>query len=168
MANLVSNSFLSITDLGGRIGRIRWRNTATTQFTRGSRFEFFGAVEWDDNWPHPHPDFLFKLVLARMGRRSAEITARWWQEYETRLQPIAQESKAADLAERYHRETEAYDRTVCTGPIIRGSIMPNGGHEMSLSARNASKVLEQILREAEQHGISRQEMQRAISRYHWH
>lgn len=161
MANLVSNSFLSITDLGGRIGRIRWRNTATTQWTRSPRFEFFGAVEWDDNWPYPYPDF------ARVWRRSAETTARWWQEYETRPQPSAQESKAANLAERYHRETEAYDRTVCTGPIIRGSIMPNGGHEMSLSARNASKVLEQILREAEQHGISRQEMQRAISRHHW-
>jgi hypothetical protein len=161
MANLVSNSFLSITDLGGRIGRIRWRNTATTQFTRGSRFEFFGETEFDDYWPSPYPDF------ARMERRSAEITAKWWQEYETRLQTSGQESKAADLAERYHRETEAYDRTVCTGPIIRGSIMPNGGHEMTLSARNASKVLEQILREAEQHGISRQEMQRAISRHHW-
>ena len=113
----------------------------------------------DDYGRSPYPNF------ARIERRSAEITARCWQqEYETRLQPSAQESKAADLAARYHQETEAYDRTVCTGPIIRGSIMPNGGHEMALSNRNAIKVREQIMSEAARHGISRQEMQRAISR----
>ena len=79
-------------------------------------------------------------------------------------QPTMQERMADNLAERYHRETEAYDQTVCTGPIIRGEIMPNSGHEMALSNRNAIKVHRLIIAEAAQHGISPQEMQRAVSR----
>ena len=31
--------------------------------------------------------------------------------------PTEQERKAVELAERYHLEAEAYDRTVCTGLI---------------------------------------------------
>lgn len=75
-----------------------------------------------------------------------------------------QERKAEELAQRYHRATEAYDRTVCTGPIRDGSVMPIGPHELALVNRNAIKVREQIMHEAAQHGISRQDMARAIGR----
>lgn len=85
-------------------------------------------------------------------------------EFEQEWRPTQQESKAAELAERYHRETEAFDRLVCTGPIIKGSIMPNGPHEMAQINRNAIKVRRQILDEAAQHGISAHDMARAISK----
>lgn len=86
-------------------------------------------------------------------------------QYEQEWRPTEQERKAAELAERYHRETEAYDRTVCTGPIREGSIIPNNSHEVALVNRNAIKVREQIMQEAAQHGISRQDMAHAISRH---
>ena len=85
----------------------------------------------------------------------------WQQEW----QPTERDNKLHELATRYHRETEAYDRTVCTGPIRDGSVMPIGPHEMALVNRNAIKVREQIMAEAAQHGISRQDMARAISRH---
>jgi hypothetical protein len=47
-------------------------------------------------------------------------------QYEQEWQSTARELKCLELAERYHRETEAYDRTVCTGPIRDGSVMPIG------------------------------------------
>lgn len=86
-------------------------------------------------------------------------------QYEQEWRPTEQERKAAELAVRYHRETEAYDRTVCTGPIRDGSVMPIGPHELAMVNRNAIKVREQIMHEAAQHGISRQDMARAISRH---
>lgn len=85
--------------------------------------------------------------------------------YEQEWRPTEQERKAADLAARYHRETEAYDRTVCTGQIRDGSVMPIGPHEMALVNRNAIKVREQIMHEAARHDISRQDMAHAISRH---
>ena len=85
-------------------------------------------------------------------------------QYEQEWRPTERERKAAELAARYHSETDAYDRTVCTGPIRDGSVMPIGQHEMALVNRNAIKVREQIMHEAARHGISRQDMARAISR----
>ena len=77
---------------------------------------------------------------------------------------IEQECKAIELAERYHLETETYDRTVCTGPIRDGSIMPASPHEAAQINRNAIRVRERIMSEAAAHGINRQDMARAISR----
>jgi hypothetical protein len=74
------------------------------------------------------------------------------------------DSMAAELAQRYHRLTEAYDRTVCTGPIRDGSIMPMGAHEMALVNRIAITVRKQIMVEAAAAGISAADMRRAISR----
>jgi hypothetical protein len=86
-------------------------------------------------------------------------------QYEHEWEPTEQERKAAELAERYHRETEGYDRTVCTGPVVRGSIMPIGPHEMALVNRNAIKVRERIMAEAAAAGISAEDMRRAIGRH---
>lgn len=87
------------------------------------------------------------------------------QQYEQEWQQTDQERKAAELAERYHRETEAYDRTVCTGPIRDGSVMPIGPHELALVNRNAIKVRAQIMAEATAAGISAEDMRRAIGRH---
>ena len=75
-----------------------------------------------------------------------------------------QECEAIELAERYHLETETYDRTVCTGPIREGSIMPANSHEAAQINRNAIRVRERIMCEAAAHGINKQDMARAISR----
>lgn len=86
-------------------------------------------------------------------------------QYEQEWRPTEQERKAAELAERYHRETETYDRTVCTGPIRDGSVMPIGPHELALVNRNAIKVRERIMAEAAAAGISAEDIRRAIGRH---
>lgn len=48
------------------------------------------------------------------------------------------------LAEQYVNEAEAYDRTVCTGPVLRDGIMPATPHEFALVNRNACQLLERI------------------------
>lgn len=68
------------------------------------------------------------------------------------------------LAEQYVTECEAYDRTVCTGPIWWGAIMPATARELALVNRNAAEVLERVRREAEGLGISRVELGREIRR----
>ncbi len=75
-----------------------------------------------------------------------------------------QELKAAQLAERYHRETEAYDRTVCTGPPFHGSAMPATCHEHALINRYAHAKMREIMEEAARAGISREAVGRAIAR----
>jgi hypothetical protein len=51
-------------------------------------------------------------------------------------------------AERYVRDCETYDRTVCTGPVTRDGIMPCGPVEQGLSVRNSRRVLADICAEA--------------------
>jgi hypothetical protein len=90
------------------------------------------------------------------GRR-----ALFYQEWE----PSEKDRKLYKLAKQYHDETEAFDRTVCTGPIINGSIMPVGNREFVEVNRNAYKVRARIIAEAAQHGITTREMSDAIGRY---
>ena len=77
-----------------------------------------------------------------------------------------QDKKRYELATRYHVECEAYDRTVCTGPIGRDGILPADHREIGLIGRNAVTVRAQIYAEAKQYGIPKDEMRREISRWH--
>ena len=66
------------------------------------------------------------------------------------------------LARHYHDITEAYDRTVCTGPIVSGEIQPASPREFYLISRNAAYTIKMIL--AEEPGITRKELHQAINR----
>ena len=46
------------------------------------------------------------------------------------------------IAEQYVRETEAYDRSVCTGPIRYGEITPATPQDFLLVNRNAKQLLD--------------------------
>jgi hypothetical protein len=70
------------------------------------------------------------------------------------------------LAVEYHERCEAYDRTVCTGPIGRDGIIPVSHQELALVNRNASAVLRDVLQRAAEKGIDLTDMRRAISRSH--
>lgn len=70
-----------------------------------------------------------------------------------------------ELATRYHTECEAYDRTVCSGPIRDGSIMPATYREMGLINRNARAVRRRVGLEAERGGFTREELARAICKW---
>ena len=67
------------------------------------------------------------------------------------------------LAQRYHQETEGYDREVCTGPIINGSIMPEGGLQRALITRNARRWNDKLCRRALRIGFSEKEWNQALN-----
>ncbi|MCF4998776.1 hypothetical protein GIW70_20300 [Pseudomonas syringae] len=72
------------------------------------------------------------------------------------------ERRLSAAAEQYITEIEAYDRTVCTGPIKHGSIMPANTHEIGLSNRNALRALDRL---CEQHPeFTRQQIRREVTR----
>lgn len=48
-------------------------------------------------------------------------------------------------AERYVSESEAYDRTVCTGPIINGAIMHATGRERAQINRAAVQLFKRLV-----------------------
>ena len=51
--------FISITDTGGNIGRIRWSNSQNTTTRRfrdaNGHVIWWGTVSWDAWWPHRRP-----------------------------------------------------------------------------------------------------------------
>lgn len=67
------------------------------------------------------------------------------------------------VAEQYVRDTEAYDRTVCTGPVIRGEIMPANHHERALISRNADQLFNRLLSQNAGR-FTAQELHKEISR----
>jgi hypothetical protein len=75
------------------------------------------------------------------------------------------DARLFSLARAYHERTEAYDRTVCTGPIGRDGILPATPREMGLINRNASIVMREILNEGQMLGFTLAELRRAIAHY---
>ena len=86
----------------------------------------------------------------------------WQQEW----QLTERDNRLHELATRYHTECEAYDRTVCTGPMEQDGIMPANLNEMALINRNAHAVRKRLTEEAAREGIGREELARAISKWH--
>lgn len=70
------------------------------------------------------------------------------------------------LAKQYHDETEAYDRLVCTGAVREGCVLPATDSQFRLINTHARQVRDRVMAEAERNGISRPDMQRAISKFH--
>ena len=83
------------------------------------------------------------------------------------FEPTEKDRLACELADRYHKATEEFDRTVCTGPIKDGCIMPATAHEFGLINRHAKDVLHAIQLEASKAGITRKELWRAIGKHDW-
>lgn len=74
------------------------------------------------------------------------------------------------LAVEYHARCEAYDRLVCTGPIIDGAIMPIGSRERSLISVNARRVRRELEWRAESQGYTPRAFALALRRVGewWH
>lgn len=86
-------------------------------------------------------------------------------EFVSKWVPTEKDLALIELASKYHARCEAYDRTVCTGPVVRGEILPIGNRELALINNNARKEFEVAMREAESRGITRAELRRAIGRH---
>lgn len=66
------------------------------------------------------------------------------------------------LAKQCVDECEAYDRTVCTGPVIDGVVMTRTSDEWRLVANNAHAVRERLWLEVQEMGFTRKEWNLAI------
>jgi hypothetical protein len=106
--------------------------------------------------PHSNPPLGLGLSEG-LGVTRADFECEWT--------PTEKDKTLHELAKRYHDETESYDRTVCTGPIVRGSIQAANSRELALINRNARPVFDRIAREAASHGISKIELWHAVGRH---
>lgn len=80
--------------------------------------------------------------------------------------PSEADERLYALAKEYHERTEAYDRTVCTGPIRDGSIRPVNVYEMTAVLRHAILVRKELEERAVQTmGLDPEAVRKAISRY---
>jgi hypothetical protein len=71
----------------------------------------------------------------------------------------------AALAVEYHQRTEAYDRSVCTGPIRDDGIMPATNEERRSINGNALRVRAEMLERAVELGFTERHLQKAIVHY---
>ena len=82
------------------------------------------------------------------------------------LSESEEERKLRELAETYHTGCEAYDRRVCSGTSPRtGEAMPLTHDEMRLINRHALEMRVAIVREGQQLGFSRAQVEQAIRNY---
>ena len=73
--------------------------------------------------------------------------------------------KLQALVVEYHTRTEAYDRSVCTGPIRSDGIMPATVEERKLIGANARQIFNELSAEAIRQGFAVSELQKGISGY---
>ncbi len=80
--------------------------------------------------------------------------------------PKLQEIYLHSLAEEYHQRTEEHDRSVCTGPIKNGEILPATDDEMKSIVHNALSIKQELkIRAYREHGIDGSTLEKAIQRY---
>jgi hypothetical protein len=77
-------------------------------------------------------------------------------------QPTPAPDPLAALAEEYHERTEAYDRSVCTGPIRDDGIMPATNEERRSINGNALRVRTEMLERVIELGFKERDLQKAI------
>ena len=70
-----------------------------------------------------------------------------------------------ELAREYHRQCEAFDRTVCTGPITADGIMPATPRELAQVNAFAARMRRECVEQAQRYGVSAETMQRAIAAF---
>lgn len=111
------------------------------------------------------PDFALVDLLCngvRLARRNSP--KEFDREY---LGKLAEESEKnrqlRELADAYHHDTEAYDRRVCTGPVVNGGVIPNTPPERAAISRHAIRVFDRLGALAADLGFSRKDWQKAVA-----
>lgn len=72
------------------------------------------------------------------------------------------DARLYELASRYHRSCEEFDRKICTGPVRYGEIYPATREEFRLINQHALQVRKAILGEAVNEGFYPAEILKAI------
>lgn len=66
------------------------------------------------------------------------------------------------LADEYHQRTEAFDRTVCTGPMGHDGIMPANHRQLALINANAQRIRRELVDRAVQAGFTEAQFKEAM------
>lgn len=82
--------------------------------------------------------------------------------YRATFIPSREEDELRKLAHKYHKLTEAFDRTICTGPIVNGAIMPASPSEFSKSSKHATQIRDQLGEIASSLGFSKSQWHKEI------
>jgi hypothetical protein len=82
--------------------------------------------------------------------------------FQGRFSIEAQDSELVALAEEYERRAEAYDRTVCTGPIGPDGIMPATHAELAAINRHAHQVRRELVERAVRAGFTETQFKEAM------
>jgi hypothetical protein len=72
------------------------------------------------------------------------------------------------LAKQYHEETEAYDRTICTGPITEDGITPMNSNEHLESALFADDLWHRLWQQAKDMGYGGTAFRECCAKYLQH
>ena len=74
----------------------------------------------------------------------------------------AQDHVLVQLADEYHQRTEAFDRTVCTGPMGHDGIMPANHRQLALINANAQRIRRELVDRAVQAGFTEAQFKEAM------
>lgn len=69
------------------------------------------------------------------------------------------------LADEYHQRTEAFDRTICTGPVGYAGIQPTNAREAALVNDNALRVRRELVDRAMHAGFTEAQFKEALMHY---
>jgi len=82
---------------------------------------------------------------ASSGSASTHGSVSFEQEYLGAFaEPTDTEKQLKRYAVEYQERAEAYDRTVCTGGMNRGAVMPADSYQLGLINKNATKLREEL------------------------
>jgi len=96
------------------------------------------------------------------GHRSSHFFRSWMEAPEPNT-VLEARNKLRTLAEQYHQTCEEYDRTICTGPIIDGAIMPADHQQYKDISRHAQDVRNKLAPQALALGFTRTQWDDAIT-----
>lgn len=76
-----------------------------------------------------------------------------------------QDPDLVKLADEYHQRAEAYDRTVCTGPMGPDGIMPATHAELAAINRHADQLRRELVDRALRAGFTAEQFKEAMMHY---
>lgn len=76
-----------------------------------------------------------------------------------------QDPDLVKLADEYHQRTEAFDRTVCTGPVGHAGIQPANAREAGLVNASALQIRRELVDRAVHAGFTESQFKEALMHY---
>jgi len=74
----------------------------------------------------------------------------------------ARDRVLVELADEFHLRTEAFDRTICTGPMTRDGVMPANHREGAVINANAQRIRRELVARAIQAGFTEAQFKEAM------